>query len=123
MLTVTGRLSIASASLNTKNKQRDKHLRSADFFDVGAHPATVVTVGGASVDGRDRLSVHGELEAAGRRRPISFPVRVVEAGADAATLQAELVVDRREFGMTWSPLRVASFDATATVVARFTRAS
>ena len=63
---LTGRLSIASALLNTKNKKRDKHLRSVDFFDVEAHPATVVTVGGATVDGRHRLSVPGELEATGR---------------------------------------------------------
>jgi polyisoprenoid-binding protein YceI len=31
---VSGRLDITAASLNTRNRTRDEHLRSADFFDV-----------------------------------------------------------------------------------------
>jgi len=42
--TVTGQLVIDPASLTTKNKQRDRHLRSADFFDVQQHPRVIVTV-------------------------------------------------------------------------------
>ena len=37
-------------------------------------------------------------------------------------LTAELQVDRAEFGMTWSPLHMASMTALGTVKARFTRA-
>jgi hypothetical protein len=36
-------------------------------------------------------------------------------------LTADLKVDRAAFGMTWSPLRIASMTARGTVTARFTR--
>src|SRR6266566_5591420 len=42
--TVTARISFDARSLSTKNKQRDKHLRSADFFGADNHPDAVLTV-------------------------------------------------------------------------------
>jgi hypothetical protein len=41
---VSGEISIDSSSLSTKNAKRDKHVRSADFFDAERHPEVVVTV-------------------------------------------------------------------------------
>jgi polyisoprenoid-binding protein YceI len=41
---VTGQIRFDADSLNTKNKQRDKHLRSADFFHVEKHPQAVLTI-------------------------------------------------------------------------------
>lgn len=119
--TITGRLVIDAASLNTKNKQRDKHLRSADFFDVENHPQVVVTVTGAKPAGPAALAVEGTLEAAGNVRPVEFTADVQEASVQAAVLRAVVVVDRTEFAMTWSPLGVAAPMARATVVARFVR--
>ena len=57
-------LTIDAASLNTQNKLRDRHLRSADFFDVARHPEVRFTSETASLDG-ERLKVRGRLEAAG----------------------------------------------------------
>jgi len=37
-------VSFDATSLTTKNKQRDNHLRSADFFDIENHPMVVLTV-------------------------------------------------------------------------------
>ncbi len=119
---VTGRLSIDATSLNTKNKQRDKHLRSADFFNVERHPGVVVTVDRATADDGGQVTMAGTLEAAGIRQPVSFTGEIVAASADAVTLRADLVVDRTVFEMTWSPLGVAAKEAAATVTARFTRA-
>jgi polyisoprenoid-binding protein YceI len=120
--TVSGRIVIDAASLNTKNKQRDKHLRSADFFDAENHPQVTLTVSGAAADG-DRLNMSGTLEAAGHSEPVTFTADVAEASADAITLRAGLTIDRTRFGMTWSPLGVAAKEATGTVAARFTRAA
>ena len=119
---VTGQLVMDAASLNTKNKQRDRHLRSGDFFDAADHPRVVVTVSRAELTHGPQLAAEGELEAAGVREPVSFTGEVVDASADAVTLQGELTVDRSRFGMTWSPLRIASMQATGSVTARFTRA-
>jgi polyisoprenoid-binding protein YceI len=118
---VTGRVSMDAASLSTRNAKRDKHLRSADFFDAEQHPQVVLTVKGARPTGQATVACQGSLEAAGHVRPIEFAARVADASADAVVLHAELMVDRTEFAMTWSPLGMASATARATVVARFVR--
>ncbi len=120
--TVTGRLVIDAASLNTKNKQRDKHMRTADFFDADKHPQVVVTVRRAALGGGGQLSGEGTLEAAGVTEPVSFTAEVLTASPDALTLRSEITVDRSRFGMTWSPLRMTAMQATGSVTARFTRA-
>jgi polyisoprenoid-binding protein YceI len=120
---ISGQLVMEAASLNTKNKQRDRHLRSADFFGAADHPRVVVTVRRAELTHGAQLTAEGELEAAGGREPLTFSGEVVDASADAVTLKAGLTVDRSRFGMTWSPLRMASMQATGSVTARFTRAS
>ena len=43
---VTGTLTVASGSIDTKNKMRDKDLRSAKFFDIASHPDITYTVDG-----------------------------------------------------------------------------
>jgi len=121
---VTGTLTVDATALDTGNKQRDRHLRSADFFDVANHPRVVLTVTSAKPAGPDRpaeLAGRGTLEAAGHVEPVEFTAHVDEASASAAVLRAELAVDRTRFGMTWSPLRVAAPMARGTVVARLVR--
>lgn len=48
--TMTGTVIIDATSVSSKNKQRDQHLRSADFFDVERHPRVVITVTEATAD-------------------------------------------------------------------------
>jgi polyisoprenoid-binding protein YceI len=118
---VTARISFDARSVNTRNKQRDNHLRSADFFDADKHPHSVLTVTSARPAGPSELECQGTLEAAGHAMPVAFTARIEEATAHAVVLMAELTVDRAAFGMTWSPLRMASMTARGTVTARFTR--
>jgi polyisoprenoid-binding protein YceI len=120
--TVTGRISFDTSSLDTGHKQRDKHLRSADFFHSDDHPQAVLTVTSARPAGPDELECQGALDVAGHARPVTFTAHIQEATGQAVVLTAELQVDRAEFGMTWSPLNMASMTALGTVRARFTRA-
>jgi polyisoprenoid-binding protein YceI len=119
---VTGRISFDARSLDTGHKQRDKHLRSADFFDTDEHPHAVLTVTSARPAGLDGLDCRGALEVTGHARPVDFTAHIQEATGQAVVLTAELQVNRAEFGMTWSPLHMASMTALGTVKARFTRA-
>ena len=119
--TVTGQISFDADSLNTKNKQRDKHLRSADFFHVDKHPHAVLTVTSARAAGPADLECQGTFEAAGHVRPVTFTAHIQEATAQAVVLAAGLDVDRTEFDMTWSPMRIAAMTAHGTVRARFVR--
>jgi polyisoprenoid-binding protein YceI len=120
--TVTGRISFDARELDTGHKQRDKHLRSADFFHTDEHPQAVLTVTSAQPAGPDGLECQGTLDVAGHARPVAFTAHIQEATGQAVVLTAELQVDRAAFGMTWSPLHMASMTALGTVKARFTRA-
>jgi polyisoprenoid-binding protein YceI len=119
---VTGRISFDVRSLDTSHKQRDKHLRSADFFHTDEHPQAVLAVTSARAVGPDGLECQGSLDVAGHARPVTFTAQIQEATGQAVVLAAELQVDRAEFGMTWSPLHMASMTALVTAKARFTRA-
>jgi polyisoprenoid-binding protein YceI len=120
--TVTGRISFDARSLDTRHKQRDKHLRSADFFHAEEHPQAVLTLTSARPAGPDELECQATFDVAGHARPVTLIAHIQKATGQAVVLTAELHVDRAEFGMTWSPLRMASMTALGTVKARFTRA-
>jgi polyisoprenoid-binding protein YceI len=117
---VTGTLTIDAASVNTKNKQRDKHLRSADFFHAEKHPQVVVTLTQATPAGPGTLACTRTLEAAGHVKPLEFTAQV-EVTGDAAVLRTEIMIDRTSFDMTWGPLHMTASHARANVVARFVR--
>jgi polyisoprenoid-binding protein YceI len=127
-----GRLEIGAASLDTGNAKRDKHLRSADFFNADAHPHIVVDLQRADLPGEagraghtgqagDTVTVTGQLTVAGVTRPLSFTATLAEVSESAVTLRAEAVVDRAEFGLTWNQLGMLRGPATVSVLARFTR--
>src|SRR5215469_16652935 len=67
----SGTLTIAAASIDTRNTRRDTHLRSADFFDSGNHPDITFTADGFRPSGQD-VTVSGVLTVHGRTRPLSF---------------------------------------------------
>jgi polyisoprenoid-binding protein YceI len=67
------------------------------------------------------LAITATLEAAGRSQPLPLTAQVLEVKPNAITLAVTTVVDRTAFGMTWSPLGMASSSATLDVVAHFVR--
>jgi polyisoprenoid-binding protein YceI len=116
---VSGVITVAAESVDTKNPQRDKHLRSADFFDVDNHPAfTFAAEGVSATDGGVRVT--GTLTVRGRTRPVSFDARVSTADGEVV-LHGELKVNRADFGLTWNFIGIAAMDNTIEVHAVFTR--
>jgi polyisoprenoid-binding protein YceI len=118
---IAGRLTISATSLQTKNAQRDRHLRSSDFFDVDRHPEVQLDITDVHLATDGELTAKGTLAVAGHRQTVEFPILVEDVTADDATLRAELTVDRTQFGMTWSPLGMASPQARLTASLRFRR--
>ena len=116
---VTGILTVAAGSIDTKSKMRDKDLRSAKLFDIASHPDITYTVNGMQPASGD-VRVTGNLTVRGRTRPLSFDAKV-SAAAGEVQLDAELPVNRADFGLAYSPLRMASLHNTITVHAVFTR--
>ncbi len=118
--TASGVITVAAGSVHTKNSTRDKHLRSADFFDVAKHPdLTFAAEDVRPADGGVRIT--GQLTVRGTTRPAAFDATVAVAG-DELTLDGALPVNRADFGLTWNRIGIASMDNTIVVHAVFTRA-
>jgi polyisoprenoid-binding protein YceI len=119
---VSGTIRAESASVDTGNKSRDKHLRSADFFDVANHPAVVFSLEQLLPVADDTLRATGVLTAAGRSQSIAFDANLTERSEERVTLDGEVSVNRRaDFGMNWSPLGIASPTAVLVIHAVLVR--
>jgi|SRR5919201_1615995 polyisoprenoid-binding protein YceI len=117
---VSGTITVAAASVDTKIAKRDAHLRSAEFFHAERHPHITVRVDRITPSGQG-VTVTGTLTVRDRTRPLSFDATVSARDAGEVSLDAEVQVDRSDFGMTWSPMRMASMRNTITIHAVFTR--
>jgi polyisoprenoid-binding protein YceI len=116
-----GTLTLDVASLDTKNKKRDEHLRSADFFDAANHPE--ITFAARSAQARDdgTVEVTGQLTVRGISRPQTLVARLVGAAADTLAMETKFTVDRAEFGLGWNQLGMMRGLATVTATLHFTR--
>ena len=115
---VSGTLTVAAASIDTKNARRDTHLRSADFFDSASNPDITFTADGIRVSG-EAAAVTGALTVRERTRPLSFDA-VASAGRDGEIwLDAEVRVNRADFGLTWNRMGMVSMNSTLTIHAMF----
>ena len=122
--TVSGSIEAQSASLDSGSGARDKHLRSADFFDVANHPTVVFSIGAVHPLGDAEVRVTGDLRAAGRTQSITFDASVSDATQEHFTVDGQVSVDRRAgFGMNWSPLGMASSTAVLVVHAQFAKSA
>ena len=113
-------LTIEAASIDTGIAARDRHLRSADFFDVDEHPHVRFRSTRVTGLGSGDVHVSGDLEAAGVVVPIAFDasVRVIDGELE---LEATTTVDQRRFGMSEGPLRNVRPPAKLHVQARLVR--
>jgi polyisoprenoid-binding protein YceI len=107
----TGELRIAAESLDTRNATRDKHLRSADFFDAERHPTVAFTLSEISGSGLDGAEMRGELRIRENRLAISAPVQVERLEDDRVRLSADISVDRAAAGVGWNRLGMIRGDA------------
>jgi polyisoprenoid-binding protein YceI len=97
-------LTLEAGSVDTGNSVRDRHLQSADFFDVDEHPQVRFTSTQVVGLGNGQVRVSGELDVAGTSVPLSFDASVRMIGADLE-LEATTTVDQRRFGLNQGPLR------------------
>ena len=91
-------------SIDTRQEQRDAHIRSADFFDVENNPyMTFRSTGVRTEDGADWL-LDGELTLKGITRPVTLELELNGFGPDAyggtrAGFSAKTEISRKEFGV------------------------
>src|SRR6188768_1518539 len=98
---------IDANSIDTRQEQRDAHLKSADFFDVEKFPKlTFKSTRVHDVDG-DAFKLTGDLTIHGVTRPITLDVTSEGRGKDPwggerSGFSATGKIKRSEFGLTWN---------------------
>jgi polyisoprenoid-binding protein YceI len=118
---VSGTLSIEAASIDTGNKKRDDHLRSADFFDVEHHPTITLTVVNVTAT-ESGLEAHGDLVVKQTHKTLPFTATITEASADVVKATTQVTVDRNDLGLTWNQMGMMKDVTTVSVEAVFRRA-
>jgi polyisoprenoid-binding protein YceI len=116
---VSGSIVLDASSVDTKKKKRDDHLRTADFFEVDAHPTIVFSVANAQPKGVGQVELAGSLTIHGTTRPVTV-VADVRLTDGVATVSAELDIDRSEWGLTWAKMG-AALKNHVLINARFTK--
>jgi polyisoprenoid-binding protein YceI len=90
-------------SIDTRQEQRDAHIRSADFFDVGNHTELTFRSTGVKTDGAD-WTVEGDLTIKGITKPVTLALELNGFGPDAyggtrAGFSAKTEISRKAFGV------------------------
>ncbi|MGB7601878.1 MAG: YceI family protein [Candidatus Sulfotelmatobacter sp.] len=100
--------SIEAASINTRDEQRDAHLKSADFFDVEKFPTLAFKSTRVTRVADGELAVAGDLTIHGVTRNMVFNVEGPTAAAKdpwgniRRGLSATAKINRKDFGLTWN---------------------
>lgn len=90
-------------SIDTRQEQRDAHIKSADFFDTGNH--TVMTFRSTSIKPKgDDWTVEGDLTIKGITKPTTLDLELNGFGPDAyggtrAGFSGKTTISRKEFGV------------------------
>ena len=95
---------IQVASIDTKNTDRDAHIKSADFFDAEQYPTATFTSTAVRAKGDDYV-VEGEFTLHGVTRPVELALEFngVNPGmgnGPVAGFEATTVLNRKDFGIT-----------------------
>lgn len=98
---VTARINMDS--IDTRQEQRDAHIRSADFFDVGNHTEMLFRSTAVAADGDD-WTVTGDLTIKGITKPVTLALELNGFGPDAyggtrAGFSAKTEISRKEYGV------------------------
>jgi polyisoprenoid-binding protein YceI len=100
--------SIDAASIETRDPQRDAHLKSPDFFDVEKFPTMLFKSTGIRVVQGGELAVEGNLTIHGVTRKVLFSVEGPTApakdpwGNTRVAVSASTKINRKDFGLTWN---------------------
>jgi polyisoprenoid-binding protein YceI len=108
-----GELTIDASSLNTHNKRRDKHLRSADFFGVEQHPELRFET--SAVTSRPGgLTIAGDLHIRESRLRLHLPVDVYDE-IDQLVFRTRTVMSPELVGLGWNRLGMIGSEAAVSI--------
>lgn len=98
---------IDAQSIDTSDKNRDEHLRSAEFFDAATYPKVVFTSTNMKHVSDENYLLHGNLTIHGVTKPVELKVEFGGVNTDPygqtkAAASAVTKISRNDFGLTWN---------------------
>jgi polyisoprenoid-binding protein YceI len=122
---------IKTASINTRDAQRDGHLRSPDFFQSDEFPEMVFKSSKVDLTGKDTAKLHGDLTIRDVTKPVVLDVSYLGTskspwGTTNAGFEASTKINREDWGLTWNAALetggwVVSKEITIHIEAEFTQ--
>jgi polyisoprenoid-binding protein YceI len=103
----SGRVTIQAKSINTRNSQRDEHLRSNDFLAMDEHPEITFVSTGVKPAGDAEFVVTGDLTIRGVTRSVDVTFEYTGSATDPfgnqrVGLEGSVVINRKDFGVSWN---------------------
>jgi len=100
-------VTIRAASIDTAQPDRDKHLRSDDFFGVDQFPELRFVSTGMTRSGPDSFDVAGTMTIRGVSKPVVVPVTALGKardpwGTEKLGFEAEFKLNRKDYGLNWN---------------------
>ncbi len=100
-------LTIQAKSINTRNEQRDNHLRSNDFFDMENHPTITFTSTEVEQVGDTDFKVTGDLTVRGVTKPVTVDFELTGAENDPwgnfrVGFEGKVTINRKDWGVSWN---------------------
>jgi polyisoprenoid-binding protein YceI len=103
----TATLSIKAASIDTRNEQRDGHLRSNDFLAMDEFPEITFVSTGVTQTGPTGLELTGDLTIKGVTRAVTVTFEFEGLATDPfgnlrAGFEGAVTINRKDYGITWN---------------------
>jgi len=100
-------LTIQAASIDTRNADRDGHLRSNDFFDMDTYPEISFVSTAVEQTGDDEYQVIGDLTIKGVTKPVTIDFEYTGTAVDPygntrIGLDGTTTVNRKDWGVNWN---------------------
>ena len=100
-------VTIQAVSIDTSEPDRDKHLRSGDFFDVDKYPTIRFRSTSVRPQGDDSYEIAGDLTIHGVTRRVTLHATYLGNAADPwgntkSAFEAEGTINRKDFGLNWN---------------------
>jgi len=107
-------LSVDTASIETRNENRDKDLKGPDYFDVKQFPTMTFKSTSVTKTGDQTMAVTGDLTVRGVTKSITVPIEITGTGTmmgkTRTGFRADFKIDRRDYGMVIHPEPVIGND-------------
>jgi polyisoprenoid-binding protein YceI len=100
-------LTIQAASIDTRQAQRDEHLRSNDFLGMEEHPEITFVSTRVEQTGPTTLELTGDLTVKGVTNSVTVPFDFEGAATDPfgnlrVGFEGSVVISRKDYGITWN---------------------